>query len=88
MLGLMNEHWVPVSRRAAGRPARYVSPEWIRHLRDQGLTFRKIARETGLGYGTVRRAYRGIPTTSGLYNRQPLWPESSAPQPGEEDLTQ
>jgi transposase len=26
-------------------------------MRMQGLSFRAIARKTGLGYGTVRRAY-------------------------------
>jgi DNA invertase Pin-like site-specific DNA recombinase len=40
-----------------GRPRREASPDQIRELRVQGLSFRAIARKTGLGYGTVRRAY-------------------------------
>ena len=44
-------------KRPVGRPRRYAEPEQIGELRRQGLTFRQIARQTGLGYGTVRRAY-------------------------------
>lgn len=40
-----------------GRPRRNVAPDQIRELRSQGLSFRAIARKTGLGYGTVRRAH-------------------------------
>jgi len=42
-----------------GRPRRHAPPEEIRELRNQGLSFRAIARKTGLGYGTVRRVYWG-----------------------------
>ncbi|HLK51021.1 MAG TPA: hypothetical protein VKT49_22925 [Bryobacteraceae bacterium] len=40
-----------------GRPRRDALPDQIRQLRVQGLSFRAIARVTGLGYGTVRRVY-------------------------------
>ena len=40
-----------------GRPRRDASPVQIKEMRIQGLSFRAIARKTGLGYGTVRRAY-------------------------------
>ncbi|SPF45691.1 hypothetical protein SBA4_3410008 [Candidatus Sulfopaludibacter sp. SbA4] len=33
--------------------------ERILELRHRGRSFREIARETGCGYGTVRRAYWG-----------------------------
>ena len=40
-----------------GRP-RLDAPEGqIKEMRIQGLSFRAIARKTGLGYGTVRRRY-------------------------------
>jgi DNA invertase Pin-like site-specific DNA recombinase len=42
-----------------GRPRRDVPQGEIRELRNQGLSFRAIADKTGLGYGTVRRAYWG-----------------------------
>ena len=47
-----------------GRPPRFVEPELVKQLRSSGLSFRQIARKTGLGYGTVRRAYHGIQTTA------------------------
>lgn len=47
------------SKRPVGRPSRDASPQQIRELRSQGRSFREIARETGFGYGTVRRAYWG-----------------------------
>ena len=53
----------PLKRRV-GRPARYAPPQLIRDLRRQGLSFREIAQQTGFGYGTVRRAFLGVPTTS------------------------
>jgi DNA invertase Pin-like site-specific DNA recombinase len=40
-----------------GRPRREAPPDQIKEMRIQGLSFRAIARKTGLGYGTVRRAY-------------------------------
>lgn len=43
-----------------GRPARYVCVEVIRGLHGQGYSFRAIARTTGVGYGTVRRAFHGL----------------------------
>jgi DNA invertase Pin-like site-specific DNA recombinase len=51
-------------RRSAGRPPKCVSADYIRQLHSQGLSFRQIARQTGFGYGTVRRAYYGAPAAS------------------------
>ena len=45
-------------KRPSGRPRTEILPETIVQLRDQGLSFRKIAEKTGLGYGTVRRVYQ------------------------------
>ena len=46
-------------KRSVGRPRRPVPADWVRELRRQGLSFREIARETGYGYGSVRRAFFG-----------------------------
>ena len=46
----------PVRR---GRPARTLSVQAIRDLYRQGHSFRSIAAATGIGYGTVRRAFHG-----------------------------
>ena len=43
-----------------GRPARCLSVESIRDLYCQGYSFRAIAATTGIGYGTVRRAFHGL----------------------------
>jgi transposase len=43
-----------------GRPARCLSVEIIRGLYGQGYSFRAIAATTGIGYGTVRRAFHGL----------------------------
>jgi hypothetical protein len=43
--------------RRRGRPRRFIAPDRIERLRRAGLSFREIAKTTGLGYGTVRRAY-------------------------------
>ena len=43
-----------------GRPARCLSVEIIRALYGQGYSFRAIAETTGIGYGTVRRAFHGL----------------------------
>lgn len=45
-------------KRKVGRPRINIRPEQIRDLRDQGLSFRKIAAQTGFGYGSVRRALK------------------------------
>jgi DNA invertase Pin-like site-specific DNA recombinase len=49
---------------SVGRPRRFVPPEQIRELRRKGLSFRQIARKTGFGYGSVRRAF-GMAEASG-----------------------
>jgi hypothetical protein len=54
------------ARSLVGRPRRYIAPERIRELRSQGLSFRAIARNTGFGYGTVRRAYSTFGTLSDI----------------------
>lgn len=46
--------------RRAGRPRCQVSPERIKALRSQGLSYRAIAQKLGLGYGTVRRLYLSL----------------------------
>ena len=51
------------SPKKRGRPRREASPEQIKAMRIQGLSFRAIARQTGLGYGTVRRVYRAAELT-------------------------
>ena len=55
---------VMFSSKRVGRPARLVEPNLVKQLYTAGLSFREIARKTGLGYGTVRRAFLGIQTTS------------------------
>ena len=52
----MNRH----SYGRRGRPARCLSVEIIRTLYGQGYSFRAIAETTGIGYGTVRRAFHGL----------------------------
>jgi hypothetical protein len=49
----------PYYSRRRGRPARYVCVELIREMHLQGHSFREIAHVTGIGYGTVRRAFAG-----------------------------
>jgi hypothetical protein len=63
------------AKRPVGRPSREASPQQIRELRSLGRSFREIARETGYGYGTVRRAYWGIHTASRT-NENPACSES------------
>ena len=53
----MPEAAVSFNLKKRGRPRRHAPPDQIRAMRTQGLSFRAIARKTGLGYGTVRRAY-------------------------------
>jgi len=43
-----------------GRPRVDVPLERIKQLRSQGFSFRKIAALTGLGYGSVRRAWHSL----------------------------
>ncbi len=55
-------------KRRVGRPSRHASPERVRELRNQGYSYRKIARVTGYGYGTVRRAMAiQLPTSRESY---------------------
>jgi transposase len=43
-------------KRPGGRPRREdVTPTVVRQLREQGLSLRRIARQLGAGYGTVRK---------------------------------
>ena len=53
----MSEAASNLENKKRGRPRRDASPDQIKEMRIQGLSFRAIARKTGLGYGTVRRAY-------------------------------
>ena len=39
-----------------GRPRKVLCPDFIIDLREQGLSWRAIARRMGVGLGTVRRA--------------------------------
>ena len=55
---------VRTNHKKRGRPRREAPPGQIRDLYIQGLSFRAIARKTGLGYGTVRRAYLASETSS------------------------
>jgi hypothetical protein len=52
----MQHHTMAMPKRPVGRPRRYIAPEHVQDLRSQGLSLRQIARKTGFGYGTVRRA--------------------------------
>lgn len=52
-------------KRRVGRPRIHIPPELIRNLREQGLSFRKIAVLTGFGYGSVRRAWKSYSGPSG-----------------------
>jgi hypothetical protein len=53
-----------MKRNPVGRPRVHAATEELRDLRLAGLSFREIARRTGLGYGSVRRAYAaGLRTT-------------------------
>jgi DNA invertase Pin-like site-specific DNA recombinase len=52
-----------------GRPRRGdVTPDRVRALRQQGFSIRRIARQLGAGYGTVRKVLQdaeGQPKVSG-----------------------
>lgn len=50
--------------RQPGRPKRTLNIETLRTLRAVGLSLRWIALNTGVGYGTVRRALGESPETS------------------------
>jgi DNA invertase Pin-like site-specific DNA recombinase len=63
------------AKRRVGRPSRDACPQQIRELRSMGRSFREIARETGFGYGTVRRAYWGIHSATST-NANPAFGES------------
>ena len=56
-----------VSRGRVGRPRAVVNRDQVGGLRAAGASWRAIARELGLGEGTVRRAY----TSSVLNARLP-----------------
>jgi DNA-directed RNA polymerase specialized sigma24 family protein len=42
--------------RRGGRPRKVVDTHYAKQLRQEGLSFRKIAKVLALGEGTVRRA--------------------------------
>ena len=46
------------SGKPIGRPRAVFNPNQVIELREQGVSWRKIARRVGAGVGTVRRAYR------------------------------
>ncbi len=48
-----------VEKRKGGRPRRAVDERRVVQLREIGTPWRKIARQLGLGTGTVVRAYQG-----------------------------
>ena len=48
------------AKRKVGRPRVHIPLETIRHLRGIGLSFRQISFLTGLGYGSVRRAWKQL----------------------------
>ena len=50
--------------RLGGRPRKVVDTQQAQQLRQQGLSFRKIAKVLSLGEGTVRRALSPIPQGS------------------------
>jgi DNA invertase Pin-like site-specific DNA recombinase len=50
------------SGRAVGRPKRIFDRDQVLRLRARGLSLRSIARELGLGLGTVVRTLRGHPS--------------------------
>jgi len=74
-----------VNRRSPrrGRPPRYVSVEIIRALYSQGYSFRAISLATGIGYGTVRRAFHGL-SPAGADNEADGTVSSAGPDPPSE----
>jgi hypothetical protein len=48
------------TKRKVGRPQVNMPLELIQRLREEGLSFRRISRLTGYGYGSVRRAWKKI----------------------------
>ena len=58
-------------KRGPGRPRRNTSTWQVMELRNQGWSFRRIAKAMGLGYGTVRRAYAGGAVTVAAASREP-----------------
>ena len=53
------------ANRVGGRPRRVFDVIHLQQLREQGLSYRKIAAQARLGEGTVRRALRGGFNTAG-----------------------
>ena len=55
------------TRGKVGRPRRPVAAAAVCELRNQGLSFRRIAEQLAFGYGSVRRAYHAdyLPSDNG-----------------------
>jgi len=50
----------PVTKQPVGRPRCRISSEQVRQLRDEGMSWRGIARVLGIGSATARRLYSAI----------------------------
>src|SRR5215475_894554 len=70
-----------------GRPRLLISADAVARLRDAGCSWRTIARQLGVGYGTVRRAYqrraktvpKPIPGPSAIHPEQEIQQKAEAP---------
>ncbi len=71
---------MPQTRKTAGRPRLQLAPDYLNDLRRAGLSFREIARRTGLGYGSVRRACAQAVRTNSIQHAAPDTPAASAGQ--------
>ena len=59
-----------------GRPRVYVCRDLIAQLRNEGVSWRKIAARLGAGVGTVRRAYKAVNMAPGAC-QNPIGAENS-----------
>jgi DNA invertase Pin-like site-specific DNA recombinase len=65
-----------VHGKLGGRPRVPVDVDAVRRLRDQGLSWRQVARRLGVGSGTARRAAGG----QRMDGDPPSVPEATQPQ--------